>query len=406
MPFSYTVQQLKTDLAASLHGTTLNKVQSINPLIQRASSDLLLEIDPMETIRIQQLASPIFNGVYDYYLPDDLKGTKIIDIRPQANRTLLDRYVQEYNQAFSLNKGYVMNPNITVQYNTGYKTLRIDNNLLISGILLNQADAISDNGLWVASSGASNLRQDFLQFVVDSSSLAFDIDASGTAILTNSTITPLDCSGQNNQADIFFFTYLPDASAFTTIQIDWGSDSSNYWSQVMNSTNVGTVFQDGWNLFQADWETAIPTGSPDNTKISYINITWTYTGAAQDGVRLNSIYSRLGVISEIEYYSKYIYQDAITGAFQESITDDSNIINLDTEARNLLFLLVGTYAVQQVQGLDAMFFDSNHFEQKYMKDLALYKAQYKSQWQKPRSQYYTMPNPSNKQWFNGNRFNY
>ncbi len=125
-----------------------------------------------------------------------------------------------------------------------------------------------------------------------------------------------------------------------------------------------------------------------------MQVIWNYVGAAQDGVLLNSIYSRLGVISEIEYYSKYLYQDAITGAFQETITDNSNIINLDTETRNLLYLLTCNYAVQQIQGLDALFFDDQFFQQKYNLALAEYKAQYKSEWQKPKSTYYSMPNAS------------
>ena len=401
----YTIQQLKTDLSASLHGTTLNRVQSVNALIQRASSDLLLEVDPQETIRIQQLVSPIFNHVYDYYLPVDVKGTKVIDIRPQANRTLLDRYLQEYNQAFSLGKEHANNPNMTIQFNSGLKTIRIQNNLLINGIQLNSADSVFGDGTWVGSGDASNLRDDYLQFVTGSSSVEFDI--TGTqAILTNNSIAPQDCSAQNNQGQIFFFTYLPIASVFSTIQIKWGSDASNYYMKTLNTTNVGTVFNNGWNLLAADWETATIVGTPDNTKISYLQVIWNYSASTQAGLRLNSIYSRLGIISEIEYYSKYIYQDALTNAFQETITDDSNIINLDTESRNLLFLKAGEYMVQQVQGLDAMFFDANHFGQRYLKDVALYKAQYKSQWQKPRSTYYQMPNPSNKDRMGGNRFNY
>jgi hypothetical protein len=405
MSFSYNITQLKSDLTSSLHGTTLNKVQNVYGLIQRAGADLLLELDPQETKRIAELASPIFSKVYDYYLPDDLKGTKIIDIRPQANRTMMDRYVQEYNQAFSIGKGYTSNPNFTIQYNTGFKTIRIDNNLLIQGISLNTAESITGDGTWVLSGNATNLREDNLQFVDGTnSSLAFD--TTGTqAILTNSTITPIDCSGQENQSQIFFFAYLPVASQFSTIQIKWGSSTSAYWTQTLNSTNVGTTFNNGWNLLDADWESASVVGSPDNTKISYLQITYNYTGAAQTGVRLNSIYSRLGVISEIEYYSKDLFSNASTGAFQETILSDNDIINLDTESRNLLFLLVGTYMVQQVQGLDAMFFDSNFFGQKYAQALAHYKSQYKSEWQKPRSTYYNVPNPSNQR-FNGGRLNY
>ncbi len=389
-----------------MHGTTLNKVQSVNSLIQRAASTLLLELDPQETIRIATLSSPIFNQVYDYALPVDLKGTKIIDIRPQANRTLLDRYLQGYNQDFSINKGYVLQPNFTVQFSTGQKIIRIDNNLLISGILLNQADTVAGNGLWVASGNASDLEQNNLQFVAGASSLQFDISAGpGTAILTNSTMNSLDCSGQNNQGQIFFYTYLPVAANFSTIQIKWGTDASNYWTQILNTTNVGTAFENGWNLLQANWETATVVGSPDNTKVGYLQIIWSYTGGAQDGVGLNSIYSRLGVISEIEYYSKYLFQDSVTRAFLETITSDSNIINLDTETRMLIFFLTGKYAVQQVQGLDALFFDSNDFTGNYENALAKYRAQYKSQWQKPRSTYYNLPNPSNKNYM-GNRYNY
>lgn len=396
MSFTYTVGKLKTDLTNSLHGTTLNRIQGVDQIIQRAGSELLLELDPMETKRIVQLASPIFNSVYDYTLPVDLKGTKVIDIRPQANRTYLDQYANVYNQAFSIWKRYTLQPNFSVQFNTGLKTIKIDNNLLINGISLSAADVITGDGTWVAGGGATDLREDDLQFVNGTtSSLAFNIPAGpGAATITNSTLTPVDCSGQNDQSQIFFFVYLPVAVDFTTIQIKWGSSASNYWTQVLNSTNVGTTFGDGWNLLQADWSTATQVGSPDNTSISYLQIIYNYVGAAQTAVRLNSIYSRLGVISEIEYYSKYLFQDATTGAFQESITSDANIINLDTETRNLIYLLTCTYAVQQMQGLDAMFFDDQYFQQKYNTALATYKAQYKSEWQKPKSTYYAWPNPS------------
>lgn len=407
MASNYTVGQLKTDLENSLHGTTLNKVQGVNQMIQRAASTLLLDVDPLETIRLVTLATPIFNSVYDYALPNDLKGTKVIDIRPQANRTLLDRYVQGYNQDFDVAKSYTLQPNFTINYANGIKTIRIDNNLLPIGAVLNQANTISGDGLWTTGGNANNLTQDNLNFVVGASSLSFNISASGsTAFLVNSTNPPLNLSNQINQSNIFFYTYLPTGSDFTSIEIQWGSSSSNYWTQTMTGTQEGTVFQNGWNLIDAEWKTATQVGSPDVTNITYLKVIWNYNGTQQTAVRLNGIDSQLGAISQIEYYSKFIFRDSITGLFQEYITDDSNLINLDTETRNLLYLLSGFYMAQQVQGLDGMFFDSNWYQQNYQKALAEYRAQFKSQWQKPRSTYYGLPNPSNKQWFNGNRYNY
>jgi hypothetical protein len=68
-----------------LHGTTLSQVENISGVFNRAARQLLLDIDPQETKRIEQLASPIFYQVYDYAPPADLKGQKIIDIFPQVN---------------------------------------------------------------------------------------------------------------------------------------------------------------------------------------------------------------------------------------------------------------------------------------------------------------------------------
>lgn len=406
MSFTYTVLQLKTDLENSLHGTTLNRVQGVNQIIHRAASELLLELDPQETIRTTQLTSPIFEQVYDYALPVDLKGTKIIDIKPQANRTYLDRYLSGYNQSFDISKTYTKQPNFSVQFNKGNKFIKINNNLLVTGVLLNQVDTISGNGLWVASNGATNLTQDNSYFINGaSSSLSFDtLSVLTTATLTNSTMDAVDLSEQYLQAHQFLYTFLPTASNFSSVELRFGSSASNYYSETFTMTQSGTAFEDGWNLLDGDWADATTVGTPDITAIDYIQVNWTYDGSVMAGVRLNQLYSRMGVISEIEYYSKYLFQNATTGAFQETITDDSNIINLDTETRNLIYLLTCSYAVQQIQGMDAMFYDSQYFQQKYAIALANYKAQYKSQWQKPKSTYYKMPNSQYRNWI-GSRNN-
>ena len=402
MAFTYTVGNLKTDLTAALHGTTLNKVQSVNAIIQRAASTLLLEVDPQETIRINQLTSPIFNQVYDYALPTDLKGNAIIDIRPQANRTLLDRYLQEYNQAFDINKAFTLQPNFTIQFNKGQKSIRIDNNLLLSGIMLNSADTITGNGTWVASGGAENLTQNNLQFTNGvASSISFDTVAGGTtAVLTNSTMQSQDLSDGYLQAHQFLYSFLNPASSFTQIELRFGTDEDNYFKETFTTTQSGTAFENGWNLVDGDWADATVVGSPDSEDIGYLQVRWVYDASVVTDVCLNQIWSRLGVISEIEYYSKYMFQNASTGAFQETITADTNLINLDTETRNLLFLLTAAYCVQQIQGADALTFDANYFQSAYDRALLSYKGRYKSQLQKPRSTYYYTPNPSNQNWMN------
>jgi hypothetical protein len=149
---------------------------------------------------------------------------------------------------------------------------------------------------------------------------------------------------------------------------------------------------------------ATVTGTPDVTAINYIVVSMPTT-AIQTGAKLNYITISLGNYLEYEYYSKYLFRDVITGAFQEKVTDNSNLINLDTETYNLFFNLSASLAVQQQQGLDALFYDGSFFAQKYAEGVMKYKSLYKSEAQKPQTRYYGVPQPSVSR-YSGRRYNY
>ena len=106
---SYSVQQLKVDLEGVLHGTTTNEITNINGLINRAARQLLLDLDAQETKRTVEFTTPIFNTVTDYAIPADVKGNKLIDIRPQVKRIPRDIWTQAYNQAFDIAKQNLYN---------------------------------------------------------------------------------------------------------------------------------------------------------------------------------------------------------------------------------------------------------------------------------------------------------
>ena len=385
-----------------LHGTTLSQVVNIDGVIYRSARQLLLDLDPQETKKIVQLTS-IYDRVFDYSLPVDLKGNKVVDIRPQVNRTLRDRYTQTYNQEFDIYKDYTLTPNFTINFNNALKTVRIDAPLINTGIVMNQSDSITGNGTWTASGTASNLTIDNVNYVGGSGTLTFNI-ATGTGILTNSNMAAVDLTAHLNQSSIFFYVYLPTASKYTSVQIKWGNDSSNYWTKTLTSTHEGTVFVNGWNLLRADWASSTTVGAPNASRVDFIEVSYIYTGTSEPNVKLDNIVSRLGVLMEIEYYSKFLFRDSVTGAFQESVTDDSNLINLDTETYNLLVYQVALQAVQQALGQDAGY-DTNLFAKLYQDSLLRYKMMYKSEVSKPRSTYYRKPSTSFRRFF-GRGYNY
>lgn len=388
---SYSVQDVKRDLEGVLHGTTTNQIQNLDGVINRAARTLLLELDPQETKRTVEFIAPIFETVYDYPIADDVKGNKIIDIFPQVQRLPSDTWTQAYNQAFDVAKqGVFSNANMfTMNFNTGVKTIRVNAPYLNAGITLNQVGAITTNGTWAVGGTATNLTVNNTNYVEASGSLQFDV-TTGAGYIENSTMTAVDLSTYLNQSSFFVWVYVPTGANLTSVELRWGSDASNYYSGTATLNQQGVAFVNGWNLCQFSWSSATITGSPVSTLLNYSRVTLNMVGGTNTGVKVNSIQSILGTVLSYEYYSKYLFRNATTGAFQETVLDDADLINLDTDSYNLLFNLVAFYAVQQQQGLDASFFDGNFFGQQYQAGLAKYKSMYKSEVQKPQSSYYSI----------------
>ena len=382
---SYSINNANADLAAIIHGTTVNQVANLNGLHNRVARKLLADIDPIETVRKTLTTTPLFDQVWDYACPADLKGNRIIDISPQYIRTPGQIITQTFNQPFDIHKNQNFPPSeATIQWNNQVKTIRINDTSLPSGVLLEACNAV---GNLTAGGTASNLAVDNVNFASGAGSLSFNA-TTGTGYISETLPSTLDMSTQLNQASLFYYLYLPVGSALTSTEIRWGSSSSNYYSRTSTATNEGNAFATGWNLIRGDWLGATVNGSPDVTKIAYLYIGVTVT-SNQTAIRVDNVISNMGLYRTLEYYSKYLFRNSTTGVFQETVTDNSNLINLDTDSYNLYFNLLGYYTAQQLQGLDAMFYDANFFMGEYEKDKAKYCARQPSQVQKSRQAYYT-----------------
>lgn len=399
---AYNISALKTDLSAILHNTTTNEIVNLNGLINRAGRQLLEDLDPQETKRIAPIAGTVFNGVWDYPVAVDLKGNKVIDIFPQANRWPSDIWLQAYNQDFDRTKGIPWsNDMFTILFNSGLKSVRINAPFFPSPILL---DPCSSVGNWTNGGGATAPVVDNVNYTANGGSLMFNLSASqASGYLQETLSSPINLSAHLNQSTLFLNTYLPTPSAVTSVNLIWGSDSSDYYSVTTSVTQQNTAFTTGWNLLAFPWLGATVVGSPNASSIQYLKVTWNYNGTLQTAVRLDNVNSNLGSILNMEYYSKYLFRDVLTGAFQETVTDDSNLINLDVESYNLLFNQVAHLAAQQQQG-EAAPYDASFFGQKYIDGVVRYKAMYKSEIQKPQTTYYKVNRGGYT--LGGNRWNY
>ena len=382
---AYTVLQAKDDLSGMMKGTTTSKITNVLQLLNRAARDVLEYVDPQETKRKTQIVSAIYDEVFDYAAPADLKGNKIIDLRPQVSRGSDTNFSQTYSAQFDINKGLSDN-SIQVAYDQGTKFLRIKKDL--PGLIaVNEADSLTANGTWAGTDDAGNLSLDTQKFVSGSGAIKFDISgATTTATLTNATMTAVDLSDHEDEGSLFLWLDFPDSSLITNVALRWGSSATAYWTRTVTAPHFG-AFADGWNLMRFDWDGATEVGAPDETAIDYLQIIITYDGTADTNLRLDNVTSNNGAIYDLVYYSKFLFTDGTSGAWKEAAEDDDDTVNLDTESFNLWLYRAAELAAQQVEKVKD---DTNYFSTQFQRALKRYKSMYKSEIMHPQNSYYRM----------------
>ncbi len=386
----YSITNLLADLASVIHGTTTNKIPNVYGHINRAARQVLQDVDPKETQRIVQL-NQVFNDVFDYPCPIDVKGDRLVDLRLQAGRMPWDVFYQDYATDFDANKLLSLSNKIYTQWNTGVKTLRIEAPTLTSPTTLSDTGTIQG---WSATIGASNISLDTTYNVAGGGAIQFDLLAGNpSGYIETSTLSPVDLSGLVNTATGFLWVYMPTGASVTSVDVRWGSDSSNYYNYTAVTTQQGTAFQNGWNLIALPWVSATVTGTPNNTIYQYVRVTVAYNSTLQTGFKIDNLVFAPGFIFELQYYSKYMFRDPSTNAFQETVVDSSDnnkLINLDTDSYNLLFNKTAFFVAQALQGADAEY-DATYWESEYQDALKRYKGLNPSEAMLKRSVYYRTP---------------
>lgn len=384
---SYTIAEAKDDLGGIVHGASINKITNLTSLFNRGAKQLLLDIDPQETRRIQTIVNSIYTSVYDYQLPTDIKGNKFIDIRPQTPRDRLDEITHFHSKDFDRFKEWVTSKNglVTFKHNEGIKSIRIAKD--VAGVqVVTQANSLTENGTWTVGGDATNLTLDQNNFITGGASLNFDLDGSGTSGYIEVTgMNAVDLTNEEDISALFDWFYLPDVSIVTSINLRWGNDDSNYWDTTITTQNFG-AFETGWNLGRHDWNGASDTGTPDASDITYLRFTVNYDGTADTDFRLDSVISRVGIIYNLVYYSKFLFRNA-SGTWQEKTTADTDLINLDTDSYNCYLWKVAEYVSQQLPD----YTDVTYFKNSYLEAIDKYKSQYPSEAIKTKAVYYADP---------------
>lgn len=299
--------------------------------MNRAARLVVSENDLRSTIRNSVLSTDLFDGVYQYAIPSDLKGEAIIDIQPQVNRSSDFRLTLVDQAEFDLKKT-VRNNIIAIGRDELVNSLLFSGNVNDDTLVAATFDSLTaDGGTWVLFGDATNVTAEADNYVVGSGAVEFDLVGSGTTAGISSTITSINITDYVNAGHVFVWVYINSTTDLTNWIIRIGSDASNYFTQTVTTDQVSAAFRNGWNLLRFDFASMTETGTVTRTAVDYLAIYMTKVSTkSDDGYRIDHAILRSGEINNLLYYSRFPWQSS-AGAYLEDSTANGDLLNAETD---------------------------------------------------------------------------
>lgn len=329
---------------------TLGNLAQERPFINRSVREVWSEVDIRTSKRRSNLSPALFQDVYEYAKPTDMKGLGLIDIMPLIGRA--QGWRGEFNltspEEFDRMKTFYRNM-VAIYDADGVGKLLVSAQLKNdSQVTLHDMESVDGNGTWTGDATSvltSTIETDADQRTEGNRSIKFDVAAAGTTpYIENITgMTAIDLTDYTDN-QIFVWLYIPltgtELSKITSIALRWGSSNALYYLRTITTNNWGVSFKNGWNLLRFDWDSNVstPGGAPDIENIDYLRLTINLSGALAgvgSGFRVDQIVARAGEVHDVVYYSKYPWQSS-AGTYLENSTASTDYVNADTDEIDLI----------------------------------------------------------------------
>jgi hypothetical protein len=331
-----------------------------------AMREVIRDLD-LRSMKRLAAAIDVFDDIYDFACPSDIKGIKIIDLVPQVNRSSNFEINLTTPEEFDRRKSF---DKTLVAFNDhdGLRKLRLAVIVNSNKQTISPLDSTtSGGGTWSATGDATNIRADSQNYVEGAGSLLWDIGAggTGTAGIVNTSLNTFDITNYLLQGSVFLWVYVQTTTHLSSFTLRLGSSSSNYYSFTVTQTNEGNSFSSGWNLLRFDFSSASTVGSPTatSTKYAYIVATSSPAITSSPNWRFDGLIIANGQWNQVLYYSKYGWQDSSTSAWKENATVSGDYLNVDTEEFNLVVLRAKMESDRRLRDWNAHTIDKEMYEE-------------------------------------------
>lgn len=377
---SFAQSELNTEVTAIVSGkfTAANFLTVANRAIRAVNSDL----DLRSAIRSVALSPNLFDDIFQYTLPSDIKGNKIIDLKPQVTRGRFDRWDLVTQEEFDRKKQdlridrYGDPIELKGTQWLGDNLLAIQRDDLVNKLLISRPLDTTETGIdtldtaddWEGFGDGTNLTTDTGNYIKDSGSINWDINADGglTAGIVRDDLDTFDISAYVANGSIFVWAYASDVADLTNYIILVGSSSSAYHKITVTKNSEGGSFVVGWNLLRFDFVNKSETGTVDEDGCDYVALYMTKDAGktSETDYRFDNIVMMLGDHYNVIYYSRYGWQSS-AAVYLEDATTTTDLINCETDEFQLFILKTAQYMEQHLKNQgEAKIYETQYKEEK------------------------------------------
>lgn len=331
MAFIYTRSDLKTRINAGIQNR-IGMLVDADGLVNDLVRDLFLKTDMRSAKRRSTLTPNLFNGIFPYNCPSDLKGDKVIDIPAQAKRHDGEFTLVTPTQ-FRVHNG-TRPGEIAVEDFNGQRVLYISSKVNSKMVTVAELDSLTSglaSGNWLAFGDAASVARDDSDYVVGAGSIKFNISAAAgtTAGIYSENVNALDMEDYFGGTSAFFaYVKIVSTTGLNSYTLRFGNSSSAYYYKTVTTQHDGTAFVTGWNLLRFDISSLSSSGSPDRTAdFDYFALFMNKetTKVSESDYKMDWLVLMKGEIHYVHYYSTYGWQSS-AGAYKQNSTDDGDLL--------------------------------------------------------------------------------
>jgi hypothetical protein len=332
MAFQYTQSALKNSVNSKIKGK-IGVLVDFQDILNSGVRQVLADLDLLTTRRRTPLIPALFNGVFEYAAPSDLKGYSIISVQNQTWSKAISWGLVPYEQFMRRQDANT----IAVSDYDGLRKVFIKSDTKDQNFKFASFDTV---GSWVLLGDAENVELDSGNFVEGTASIKFDISSAGgtTAGVQNSALSPADMTEyfEGNGCAVVR-AYLTSKTNVTNFILKVGSDSSNYYTKTVTTQADGTAFVNGWNILYFDLSTFTTQGTPVISATDYCALYMTKAAGkiSEVGYKFDGLEFRIGEINNLYYYSGYGWQTS-GGTYIPNSTASSDLLNAGEEEYELI----------------------------------------------------------------------